>query len=408
MPVPLPFSALASRWRPNPHPGAVCPTGRRSIIVKSIQARMLAALAIILISGWLWTISTMFTTLSRSHERSWEQQFDRIGAFLLEAMPEKLVRNADSAQKRENLEGALIALTFNTIQLLITAMLMWAAVRTSLRPLHSLSAGIARRGTFDSTPITVERVPEEVRPLIASFNALLHRLEKALQDERQFIANAAHELRTPLSALHVYAEIARDATTLEEKNQALVRLLEGARRSNRLAHQLLDQARLDAGLDPAGYGQVSIGILARHVIAEFSVEAQARGVELRMRDGYCLLECDVDAIGTLIRNLVDNAIRHGREHGLVEIAWGCQPAPDGVHPFIEVSDDGPGVPPEQYETIFKRFHRLAGSESRGSGIGLALVAGIANLHGARIETGPGIGGKGLRVRALFPAIATPD
>lgn len=371
--------------------------------MKSLQWRMTIPFGGILIVVWAVTIWLIVSGLTHNHQDFLDQQMQGISDALLRLLPAKISAGADSERGLISFQSGLIALVLNTAQLLIVGMLMWGAVRVSLRPLRGLSSEISRRKVFDATPLPVESVPDEVRPLIVSFNALLVRVDKAVQSERQFIADAAHELRTPLSALHAYAEVARGARTLEEKDLALLRLLEVSRRSNRLAEQLLDHARLDAGLNPAGYGRVEIDTLARHVIGEFSVVAEAKGVQLRLKGSQCRVECDLDAIGTLIRNLVDNAIRHGRENGVVEVRCGYDCRGRKIHPFIEVGDDGPGVPAEERDAIFKRFYRLAGSESRGSGIGLALVAGIARLHDARIETGTDMEGMGFRVRVLFPA-----
>lgn len=191
------------------------------------------------------------------------------------------------------------------------------------------------------------------------------------------------------------------ASTPEAKDAALGQLLETARRSNRLAEQLLDLARLDAGISSAAYHQVEVGELISHVLDEFSVQADARQLQLQVEASPCLLRCDVDAVGILIRNLVDNAIRYGRLHGKVEVSCGYCVRADVLHPFLQVSDDGPGVPESAQASIFERFYRVPGSAVQGSGIGLSLVAGIARLHGATIEAGDGNDGRGLCVRVVF-------
>ncbi|WP_199914207.1 sensor histidine kinase, partial [Xanthomonas fragariae] len=231
---------------------------------------------------------------------------------------------------------------------------------------------------------------------------------KAVQAERDFVADAAHELRTPLSALHAYAEVALRAPTLEAKDAAVRQLLETARRSNRLAEQLLDLARLDAGISSTAYHQVEMGELMKHVLDEFSVQADARQINLQAEVSPCLLRCDVDAIGILIRNLVDNAIRYGRTHGTVEVSCGYCLRADVLHPFVQVSDDGPGVPESAQASIFERFYRVPGSEVQGSGIGLSLVAGIARMHAATIEICEGNDGRGLCVRVVFAGDRAPS
>jgi signal transduction histidine kinase len=245
------------------------------------------------------------------------------------------------------------------------------------------------------------RVPTELRPLIGAFNTLLVRVDDAMKAEHQFIADAAHELRTPLAALHVQADVALLASTLERKDEALRKLLDIAQRSHRLAEQLLDLARLDAGLHALSVQRIDLLELANHVVSEFAVRAADRGTRLSIDGTSCWVHCDVDEMGILIRNLVDNALRHGRADGTVEVTCSHLVRDDGMHPVLEVVDDGPGVPESERDAIFERFYRAQGSVVRGSGIGLSLVARIAELHEASIEAGAGAGGAGLRVRVVF-------
>nr|WP_269450913.1 ATP-binding protein [Stenotrophomonas sp. MMGLT7] len=392
---------------------------------------MMAALGAVVFLSWLASLSMMATYLSPAPSSAnagfWESRLERLGGTLFKVMPdsvaEKIRRNhaaAGGAQAPGDTRGTagpsagqqisafsnlLTAVALNTLQLAIVGVLMWWAVRASLRPLRSISGEIASRKGLEVAPVPVDRVPDEIKPLISSFNALLLRVEEAVQAERDFVSQAAHELRTPLSALHAYAEVALRADTVEQKDAALQRLLEVARRSNRLAEQLLDLARLDAGINLAGYRDVDLAELAGHVLSEFKVQAENRGVRLVLGNSSCRATCDVDAIGILVRNLVDNAIRYGNRHGLVEVSCDYCVGDEQLRPYIEVCDDGPGVPPEARRSIFERFYRLADGKVPGSGIGLSLVAGIARLHGAQIETGTGVDGLGLCVRVIFPAEA---
>jgi signal transduction histidine kinase len=206
-----------------------------------------------------------------------------------------------------------------------------------------------------------------------------------------------------LAALHVQTEVALRAETLGRKDEALRKLLDISHRTHRLAEQLLDLARLDTGLHSTGLLNVDLLELSGHVISEFSIQADSRGTRLLLAGSPCLVRCDVDEIGILIRNLVDNAIRHGRAGGTVEIRCGHVARGHARHPTLEVRDDGPGVPEEERAAIFTRFYRASGSVAQGSGIGLSLVAGIAELHDARIETGAGKDGRGFSIRILFPS-----
>ncbi|WP_372392765.1 ATP-binding protein [Xanthomonas sp. NCPPB 3582] len=385
--------------------------------MKSLQARMLAALAAIVLLSWSTSLWILVALVTQGHHSVFEQELNLLGDELVSVLPDTLQHRFDTpaalstqadpqaisgiASSRISFKQTLIAMTLNTAQLGILGLLVWWAVRTALNPLRSVSDAIAQRTGLDTEPVPLDRVPDEIRPLIDAFNTLLARVEKAVQAERDFVADAAHELRTPLSALHAYAEVALRAPTLQAKDAALHQLLETARRSNRLAEQLLDLARLDAGISSAAYQRVEMGELMSHVLDEFSVQADARQIDLHIAAAPCLLCCDVDAVGVLIRNLVDNAIRYGRSHGLVEVSCGYCLRAEVLHPFVQVSDDGPGVPDAARASIFERFYRVHGSEVQGSGIGLSLVAGIARLHGASIETCEGNEGRGFCVRVVF-------
>jgi signal transduction histidine kinase len=303
----------------------------------------------------------------------------------------------------DRLLGIFTAMPLNTLQLLIVGLLMWWAFRASLRPLTAMAEILRQRDPFDATTISTSSVPTEIRPLIEAFNALLKRVDSAVQAERQFIADAAHELRTPLAALHAQAEVALRAPTSEQKHAALMKLLAVSQRSTRLSEQLLDLARLDAGLHGNAGQRVELSALVFHVASEFEIAAERYGARIILDTGPCQIECDVDEIGILIRNLVDNALRYGGENGQVKMRCGYVQRGDRQHAFLEVADSGLGVPEEQREAIFKRFHRVPGSGIRGSGIGLSLVAAIAGLHGASIEVSDGLEGRGLCVRVLFAA-----
>ncbi|UOS98874.1 ATP-binding protein [Xanthomonas arboricola] len=385
--------------------------------MKSLQARMLAALAAIVLLSWSTSFWILVALVTQGHHSVFEQELNMFGDQLISALPDALEHRFDTqpeppaavdahtpignVSSRMSFKQTLIAMVLNTLQLGVLGVLVWWAVRTSLAPLRAISGAIAQRTGLETEPVPLAQVPDEIRPLIGSFNSLLARVEKTVQAERDFVADAAHELRTPLSALHAYAEVALRAPTLEAKDAALQQLLETARRSNRLAEQLLDLARLDAGISSAAYQQVDMGELISHVLDEFSVQAEARHINLQVEASPCLLRCDVDAVGILIRNLVDNAIRYGRPHGMVEVSCGYCLRADALHPFVQVSDDGPGVPESAHASIFERFYRVAGSQVQGSGIGLSLVAGIARLHEASIETCEGHEGRGLCVRVVF-------
>ena len=302
---------------------------------------------------------------------------------------------------------SLRAVSLAAVPLALGALLLWWSVHRALRPLARIEATARERSVFDLTPLPTQALPTELVPLVHSFNHVLEQLDQAIQAERRFIGDAAHELRTPLAALQAQLDVAVRASSIEEKNAALAKLQIAVQRSSRLSEQLLDLARLEAGARAPLRDRHDLDEIVRHVASEFEVSArlQQRNIELAIEP--CAIQCDMDEIGILVRNLVDNALRYTLTGGTVRIRCGYRGSGEVCKAFVEVADDGPGVPVAEQSAIFERFHRAKGSTAvRGSGIGLSLVAKIAGMHHAKIETGAGIGNPGLAVHVLFPCAAT--
>lgn len=299
---------------------------------------------------------------------------------------------------------ALAALGLFTALVCFAGMLTYIAVRRSLRPVADLEDTLRRRATFDLTPLSTGTLPSELRPLIESFNHVLAQLDEAVEGERRFIGDAAHELRTPLAALQAQAHVALHARSAAEKDAALVKLVAVAERNTRLSEQLLDLARLNAGEHAPQRETADLSELVLHVAREFEVFAEANHRSLVLDIAPAPIVCNIDEIGILLRNLVDNALRYTPAKGRVHIRCARVDSSTGPAGYVEVADDGPGVPPAEREAIFRRFHRVAGNGGRGSGIGLSLVAGIARLHQATITTGSGLDGQGFSVRVQFPPV----
>lgn len=285
---------------------------------------------------------------------------------------------------------------------LLLAAAVWFVICWSLGPAERLQRDIAARDTMAFAPFPTAGLPHELAPLVEAFNGLLQRLEGSVQSERRFIADAAHELRTPLAALLAQTEVARAVGDAAGRDAALARLAEGVARCTRVAEQLLDSARLDAGGDGLRRERVWLYEIVEVVARDFEATARARGQRLLLELGAAEVEADVDLLGILLRNLIDNALRYGREGGVVTVRCDDQGAA-GV--TLSVGDDGPGVPEAERARIFERFYRVPGSGPRGSGVGLSLVARIAALHGATLEACEGDAGKGLCVALRFPARA---
>jgi signal transduction histidine kinase len=315
------------------------------------------------------------------------------------------VGNLHSVIDAQLRRSAFVVLALATLLLAMVGAGIWWAVRRALAPVVALQAGLRRRHHFDLTPLPAAPLPTELHPLVDAFNHVLRQLDEAVEGERRFIGDAAHELRTPLAALQAQAQVALQARSSADKDAALVKLLAVAQRSTRLSEQLLDLAKLDAGQHAAHQSRADLSELVLHVVREFDMQALQQQRSIVLATASCTIDCDVDEIGILLRNLLDNALRYTGPGGRVRIHCAQVAVQGRAQVLLEVADDGPGVPPDEHQAIFQRFHRVAGNRARGSGIGLSLVAGIAQLHGARIETGPGLDGRGFGVRVLFPVAA---
>jgi len=239
--------------------------------------------------------------------------------------------------------------------------------------------------------IEIERKPTEL-------NALLERLREALERQQRFTADAAHELRSPLTALQVQLDMLARARTPEETRDALGALRAGMKRASRLVEQMLTMARLEPEAPLAQPSSVALDALAAQVAGELESLAEARRIELRLeRLESAAVEGDAAALHALVRNLLDNAIRYTPAGGVVRLAAFS----DGEHALLQVEDSGPGIPPEERTRVFDRFYRLPGSSAEGSGLGLAIAKQVADAHGGEIALADAAGGRGLRVSVRF-------
>ncbi|MGE3163027.1 MAG: ATP-binding protein [Burkholderiales bacterium] len=279
------------------------------------------------------------------------------------------------------------------------ALAVWLGVGAGLRPLGSLRGELGRRGPGDLAPLDAARAPAEIAPLVAELNRLFARIGEALARERRLTADAAHELRTPLAVLSTQAQVARRASSEAARNEALDALVAGAERAARLVEQMLTLARLESGESAGAAQPVALRALAREVLAEAAPFAHAKGIELELVEGPELaVNGHAGLLGVLLRNLVDNAVRYTSDGGAVRVTLGG----DRSGARLEVSDNGPGVPPQALGRLGERFHRLEGAGETGSGLGLSIVRRVAELHGGRVRFAPGAGGRGLAATVELP------
>lgn len=290
---------------------------------------------------------------------------------------------------------ALLGLPFMAILILL-------AIHHGLKPLDQIAREIATRDPDRLHPVMPDRAPDEIRPLLDALNSLLGRVERTLVNERRFTADAAHELRTPLAALAIQSQVASRSTNPDERQRALEQLQLGITRAARLVEQLLTLARLDPTDGIARPLPVALDELAQEVCADHGSLALEKHIALELDASPVRLSGNGDMLRILLRNLVDNALRYTPDGGQVCVRVG--EGADGGE--LSVVDSGPGIPVEERERAFDRFHRLAGQDIEGSGLGLSIVARIAELHGAKIALEDVPDGSGLRVTVRFPK--SPD
>ncbi len=283
----------------------------------------------------------------------------------------------------------------------IAVVLVWFGLSRGLRPLAQLQAHLAQRRPSDLSPLDPERVPEEIRPLIVAFNALMQRLETNLAAQRRFIADAAHQMRTPITALKIQAELALRATNPQEQRRALEQLHHAASRSAHLITQLLTLARTEASSEQVHQmAPTDLVTILRDVLMTLYPKASATRLELTFDAPEAPVEVLGNALmlGELFKNLIDNAITYTPENGQVWVRLITTPAEVRIH----IDDTGPGIPPEWRERVFEPFVRLPEACCDGSGLGLAIAREIAQRHRAQLVIGVPDSGQGTRVTVSFP------
>lgn len=313
-----------------------------------------------------------------------------------------VIEVAQDMRVRRTMAGTLALRTIAPIALMapVLLLLMGWAVGSSLAPLARARDQVATRRADDLTPVGDDELPDEVRPLIQELNLLFMRLQQAFEAQRNFVADAAHELRSPLAALRLQAQALGRAADAPARERAVERLLAGIDRATRLVEQLLVLARQQAGAAQGAPAQaVSLAEIARLELADAAPAARAAQVDLGLvQADDDTIEGHREALHLLLRNLLDNAVKYTPAGGRLDVAV----RHDGTQLVLTVDDSGPGIAPADRARVLDRFYRVAGTQAPGSGLGLAIVKAVAELHGAtlRLDTAPQLGG--LRVELRFP------
>ncbi|WP_295542209.1 ATP-binding protein [uncultured Pseudacidovorax sp.] len=315
-----------------------------------------------------------------------------------------VIQVAQDMAARRQMAGGLALRTVAPIALMapLLMLVVWWVVSGSLAPVARVRSQVASRQPDDLSPVGEEGLPEEVRPLVAELNLLFDRVRRAFDAQKHFVADAAHELRSPLAALKLQVQLLRRAGDPAAHEQAVQRLAAGIDRATRLVEQLLTLARNEAHAAAGGTAApVDLAMLAREAVADAVAAAEAKHIDLGLaRADAVSVEGHIDALRILLRNLVDNAVKYTPQNGRVDVT--VQQALEGGGVLLVVEDSGPGLEEADRLRVWDRFFRAADASAPGSGLGLAIVRSVAELHGAELQLDRSATLGGLRVRVRFP------
>jgi two-component system OmpR family sensor kinase/two-component system sensor histidine kinase QseC len=311
-----------------------------------------------------------------------------------------VIQIAQPVSVREGLARAAAERVVIPLILLLPIMIVAVAwiVRRGLMPLQYVAAEVQRRDVHSLRPLGAGDLPREIEPLVRELNRLLGRLQEAFAAQRAFISDAAHELRSPLTALRLQLQLLDRAPDEAARLEARARLGGAVERAIHLAEQLLTLARSDPQELAGEFGPVDLAAVAAEAITDTHELALARSIDLALDAAPgSVVRGNGEALRILARNLIDNAVRYTPPEGSVLVR--CRSRAEGA--LLEVTDTGPGIPAAERDRVFDRFYRRAAAQANGTGLGLAIVKSIAGHHGARVVLGDAPGG-GLHVEVEFP------
>ncbi|MCG2586454.1 sensor histidine kinase N-terminal domain-containing protein [Massilia sp. TS11] len=325
-----------------------------------------------------------------------------------------LVQVAETLDKRGQLANSIIkgVILPQFIILPVILALVWLALARGLSPLAELQARIRARRPDDLSPIDARQVPEEISPLVGSLNEMLDRLSQSIDMQKRFIADAAHQMKTPLAGMRMQSELALRQENVDEIHRSLEQLAKSSESATRLVNQLLALARAEnqpqAGLS---LHRLDLAEIARQTVLDWVPASFNNGIDLGFEDSGAALLIDGHPLmlRELLSNLIDNALRYTPRGGSVTVR--VREGADG--PLLEVEDTGPGIAAAERSKVFERFYRILGHSTPGSGLGLAIVREIAQQHGAEIDLfsnprAPNPKLPGCLFRLSFPRPAAPE
>jgi two-component system, OmpR family, sensor histidine kinase TctE len=306
-----------------------------------------------------------------------------------------LVQVAETLDKRRQLANDIIkgVILPQFVILPLAIVLVWFGLSRGLAPLHALQSNIRMRRPDDLSPLEARRAPPEIEPLVTSFNDLLTRLEQNMELQKRFIADAAHQMKTPLAGLRTQAELALRQDVSPEVHRSLEQIATSSEHAARLVTQLLALARAENRMSGQVFTAVDVAEVARHAVRDWVQPALAKRMDLGYEgplaadageDSATIVEVDGNPVmlREMLSNLIDNAIRYTPAGGQITVRVRPEPAVRLVH--LEVEDTGLGIPAAERERVIERFYRILGREGDGSGLGLAIVREIATMHGGTL------------------------
>jgi two-component system, OmpR family, sensor histidine kinase TctE len=334
------------------------------------------------------------TQLDHRNLRTLTTRFDtRGGVVSITAVD---LRSPTDSAARYSFIGTLL---WDFVQLNITLVLVWIGIQLGLRPVKRLRNEIAERSPNDLRPIVESSVPREIAPVVVTLNRLFATLRTSVQSQQQFIANTAHQLRTPITGMQAQLDLLVTEPAARPVIDRLTTLQEGIRQLAHAANQLLTLARADPTANLTSKNQpLDVSALIGEVVAKFFDRALQLNIDLGVELQPAILLADPSLLDDLLNNLVDNALKYTPPGGRVTVSV----VTGHGKVALAVEDSGPGIPEAERQRVRQRFYRLPNSPGHGSGLGLAIVDEIAHLYGATLTIEAGAGGRGSKITVQFP------
>ena len=367
--------------------------------VRDLQGRLLAGdarLPAAPLTGDTSQINAV-TQLDHRNIRSLTTRFEVLGGVVVLTVAD--VRSAAEPVARYGLMSTLL---WDFVQLDATLVLVWVGIQLGLRPVNRLREEIAARSAQDLRPIDENAVPREIVSVVVTLNRLFTTLRSSVQAQQQFIANTAHQLRTPITGLQAQLDLLLAEAEAAPVKGRLLTLQEGIRQLAHSSNQLLTLARADPAVNIATRRQqVSLDKIVADIAARYFDRALRSSIDLGIEVAPATVLADPALLDDLLSNLVDNALKYTNAGGAVTIATG----EENGNAYLAVEDTGVGIPANERQRVRQRFYRLPNSLGHGSGLGLAIVDEIARLHDATVDIGASPAGSGTRVLVRFGATA---